>query len=329
VTQEHPFAQYVRILGKGPRLSRPLTRDEAHDAFRMVMAGEIEPEQLGAFLCLLRVKTETPEEVAGLVAAIRETIARPDNAPAVDLDWPSYAGKSRQLPYYLLSALALAGHGVRVFMHGSEDHTAGRVYTSAALAALGVPVSTSLAEAAGRLASTRFAYMTLEHLSPPLHRIMELRHLLGVRSPIHTVARLINPFAAGCTLSSVSHPAYAPVHQQAARLLGQGRMAVFKGEGGEVERRPEKACEVLTLQDGEPDREDWPALSSGARPHEENLDLSRLKGLWSGDEADEAAIAGTVAIALKAMGRAATIDEAEAMALALWRGRDRGRVPGA
>ena len=39
--------------------------------------------------------------------------------------------------------------------------------------------------------------MTLEHLSPPLHAIMELRHLLGVRSPVHTVARLANPFGAG------------------------------------------------------------------------------------------------------------------------------------
>lgn len=332
MTQEHPFAQFVRVLGKGPRLSRPLTFEEARDGFRMVMRGEVEPVQLGAFLCLLRVKTETPEEAAGLAAAIRECVTPPPGAPKVDLDWSSYAGKTRQLPYYILSALLLAGHGIRVFMHGSEHHTAGRAWTSEALAALGIPVSTSTLDAAQRLAADNFAYMTLEHLSPPLHQIMELRHLLGLRSPVHTVARLVNPFRAACALSSVSHPAYAPVHQEAARLLGESRMAVFKGEGGEVERRPEKACEVLSLVDGVPVSEDWPALISGTRVHEDSLDLSRLKALWSGAEEDGIAVAvisGTVAIALRAMGRAASIDEAEGMALAMWHDRGRSRIPGA
>lgn len=332
MTQEHPFAHYVRILGKGPRLSRPLTFEEARDGFRMVMKGEVEPVQLGAFLCLLRVKTETPDEAAGLACAIRETIALPPGAPRVDLDWSSYAGKTRQLPYYLLAALTLAGHGIRVFMHGSEHHTAGRVWTSEALAALGIPVSTGLADASARLERANFAYMTLEHLSPPLHRIMELRHLLGLRSPVHTVARLANPFRAGCALSSISHPAYAPVHQEASRLLGEARMAVFKGEGGEVERRPEKACEVLSLVDGQPLSEDWPALISGTRPHEDSLDLSRLAALWDGTAEDETAaavISGTAAIALRAMGRAASVDEAEGMALTMWRDRARGKLPGA
>lgn len=332
MSQEHPFAQYVRILGKGPRLSRPLTFDEARDGFAMVLRGEVEPVQLGAFLCLLRVKTETPEEAAGLAAAIRATIVPPEDAPKVDLDWSSYAGKTRQLPYYLLAALALAGHGIRVFMHGSEGHTAGRVWTSEALAALGLAQSTSMADAGTRLERGNFAYMTLEHLSPPLHAIMELRHKLGLRSPVHTVARLANPFGAPCALSSVSHPAYAPVHQEASRLLGEKRMAVFKGEGGEVERRPEKTCEVLSLADGQPVAEDWPALVDGARPHEEHLDLGRLKRLWSGAEANEmatAAIAGTMAIALRAMGRAGSVDEAEGMAQVLWRERDKSTVPGA
>ena len=332
MTQEHPFAPYVRILGKGPRLSRPLTFEEARDGFGMVMRGEVEPVQLGAFLCLLRVKTETPEEAAGLAAAIRATITPPGNAPKVDLDWSSYAGKTRQLPYYLLAALALAGHGVTVFMHGSEHHTAGRVWTSEALAALGIPVSISAEEAATRLERDHFAYMTLEHLSPPLHQIMELRHLLGLRSPIHTVARLINPFHAGCAINSVSHPPYALVHQEAARLLGDTRMAVFKGEGGEAERRPEKSCEVLSLVDGQPVTEDWPALISGTRAHEESLDLNRLKALWSGSESCEiasAVISGTISIALRAMGRAASIDEAEGMALAMWRDRTKSKVPGA
>ena len=49
---EHPFAKYVRILGKGKTGSRSLTQDEAHDAMTMVMRNEVEDIQLGAFLML-------------------------------------------------------------------------------------------------------------------------------------------------------------------------------------------------------------------------------------------------------------------------------------
>ncbi len=316
---EHPFAPYVRILGKGPNLSRPLTQDEARDAMSMIIAGEVEPVQLGAFLCLLRVKTETPEEAAGLAQAIRASIPAP--GIAVDVDWASYAGKSRRLPYYLLAALALARSGIRIFMHGAEGHTAGRVYTSEALAALGVPVATSVGQAVEQLERSSFAYMTLEHLSPPLHRIMELKRLLGLRSPIHTVARMVNPFGAAFTINGVTHPPYLPVHQEGSRLLGEKHAAAFKGDGGEVERRPEKPCEVWALVNGEPVREEWPALVAGAREKEEHLDLALLKALWTGEARDDfadAAIAGTMALVLRYSGRAGSQDEAERLGRRLW-----------
>lgn len=327
MTQEHPFAPYVRILGKGPNLSRPLSRDEAQAAMAMILEGAVEPVQLGAFLCLLRVKTETPDEVAGLAAAIRATIPPPPGL-GVDVDWASYAGKSRRLPYYLLAALALAQGGVSVFMHGAEGHTAGRVYTSEALAALGLAPATSLEQAATQLRQRRFAYMTLDHLSPPLAAIMALKPLLGLRSPIHTVARMVNPLGAAFSVNGVTHPPYLAVHQGAALVLGDRATAAFKGDGGEVERRPEKPCEVWAVQDGKPLREDWPALVDGVREREE-MDLARLPALWSGADSDPAAdcaIAGTIALVLRYSGRAASVAEAEERGRALWAGRDRSRL---
>ena len=66
---EHPFAQFIRILGKGKTGTRSLDLGEARQAFGMVLRGEIEAVQLGAFLMLLRVKEEAPEELAGFVQA--------------------------------------------------------------------------------------------------------------------------------------------------------------------------------------------------------------------------------------------------------------------
>ena len=321
---EHPFAPFIRILGKGPRLSRPLTQEESHAAATMILDGQVAAEQIGAFFCLLRVKTETPEELAGFAEAIRQTLA-PTPTPPVDIDWPSYAGKARRAPLFILSALLLAELGLRVAMHGAEGHTAGRLYTEDALAALGLFPAVSLEQAARQLAEARFTYVPMRLFHPRLERLMSLKQLLGLRSPLHSVIRHLNPFDAPASLISVFHPNYRAVHRDAAKLLGQAHLACFKGDGGEVERRVEKPCLVEGLQNGTAMAEEWPALLDHSPP-ESALEPGLLAALWRGEANDpvmEAIIAGTAAIALKLAGRADSIAAAESLALDGWRQRRR------
>jgi anthranilate phosphoribosyltransferase len=322
---EHPFAQYVRILGKGPRLSRPLTQQEAHDAAAMILADAVTPEQLGAFFCLLRVKTETPEELAGFAQAIRDALPDRGAMPPVDLDWSSYAGKARRAPLFILAALLLADQGLTVAMHGAEGHTGGRLFTKDALSALGIAPAASFAQAADDLARHRFAYLPMGLFHPRLDALMQLKWLLGLRSPLHSVIRHLNPFDARHSLISVFHPNYRAVHRDAARLLGQRNLACFKGDGGEIERRVEKTCMVEGLAEGIAFDEEWPALLATS-PAESALDPAYLAALWRGEAEDpvaETIIAGTAAIALKLCGRAATLEEAETRAREAWRLRPR------
>ena len=51
---EHPFAEIIRILGKGKKGSRPLTQNEAYHAMNMILTDQVLPIQLGAFLMLMR-----------------------------------------------------------------------------------------------------------------------------------------------------------------------------------------------------------------------------------------------------------------------------------
>ncbi len=325
---EHPFAQYVRILGKGKNGSRALTREEALISFRMVMQNEVLPEQLGAYLMLLRVKEEEPEELAGFIRAVRETIQRPTDAPKVDLDWSSYAGKRRQLPWFILSTLLLAQNGTKIFMHGASGHTAGRLYTRDVLGELGIAPCTTMAEAAQRIEDTNFAYLDLEFLSPKLHEIIEMRPLLGLRSPVHTIARMLNPFDADYVMQGIFHPGYRPMHQEAALLLGMPHLAVIKGDGGEIERNPDIACLVQSVHDGEMSNEEWPALFKTRHMKDDELNVQRLRGVWEGTEDDEyatAAVIGTTAIALKLLGRTDSISDAERQADNLWQARTRER----
>jgi len=329
MTADHPFAPYVRALGRGPKLSRALDEDEAGDAMAMILAGAVEPIQLGAFLMLLRYRGEAAAELAGFVRAARATIALPDAAPVVDLDWPSYADRHRQLPWFVLAALLLAGYGMRVLMHGIEGHDQGYAPTGPALTRMGVTPSPSLAAAAERLKARNFAYVTLDRFCPRLDALFDLRPLLGLRSPVNTLARELNPFSAANMIQGVFHPDYRQRHQGVAQRLGQPRAAIFKGVGGEVQRNPGKACAVLTLA-GDRD-EVWPALL--AKPHrwrDEALDYGRLVALWRG-EADEpaalAAVTGTAAVALKLMGRAESAETAQSMAETMWGGRRKKSPP--
>ena len=154
---EHPFAKFIQILGKGQRGARDLTQPEAEQAMTMILSGQVEPIQLGAFLMLMRVKEETAEEVAGFARAVRRSIALPAQPPTIDLDWASYAGKRRQLPWYLLSALLLSSHGIRVLMHGIGGGSEGRIYIPQAMQALGLKAAASLEEASALIAKTNFA----------------------------------------------------------------------------------------------------------------------------------------------------------------------------
>ncbi|MCW9040697.1 MAG: glycosyl transferase family protein, partial [Rhodospirillales bacterium] len=234
------------------------------------------------------------------------------------------------MPWFLLSALLLSKNGIRVFMHGTEGHTAGRIYAREALESLGIAPALSMADAAAKIRAHNFAFLPLGNLVPRLQEIMDLKSILGLRSPINTFTRMLNPFKAPYSIQSIFHPNYREIHRDAEKLLDQPHMCVFKGEGGEIERRPGKPVMVESLHEGEYMDEEWPALlSDGAYREDENLSLPRLAAVWRGEEDDayaDAAITGTAAIALRLMGRAQSPQEADSLARSMWEDRDKSSL---
>ncbi len=324
---EHPFAEFIRILGKGKKGSRPLTQEEAYQAMRMILAGEVEEIQLGAFLMLMRVKEETPEELAGFVLAVRETLPGISKNTA-ELDWSAYAGKRRHLPWFMLSSLLLAENDIKVLMHGSASHSGNRLFAQDMLSQFSLAKADSVKVAEQQLQTRNFAYLSLEQLCPTLNRMIHLRSLMGLRSPVHTLVRLINPLHAPYSIQGIFHPGYRPVHQEAALLLQQTHMTVIKGEGGETERNPDMQCLAQSVHNGVLSEEIWPALFPRRHVKPEALEPKQLIQLWRGeinDEFAEASIIGTTAIALKLMTKADSQEIAQHMATEYWHKRDKNR----
>lgn len=326
---EHPFARYIRILGKGKTGTRSLNLDEARQAFGMILGGETEPVQLGAFLMLLRVKEEAPEELAGFVNACRESMHAPPGGLFSDIDWSSYAGKRHQHPWFILSMLLLSAAGHRVFVHGSAGHTVGRLYTEQAMRQLGLPVASSWTEVREQLDSGRLSYLPLECFCLPLQELMQLRPLLGLRSPVNTLARLLNPLHAPVSLQSVFHPAYARLHQDADRLLNQPRALVFKGDSGEVEIKPQSDSRVYLLEDGQSREILLPRAITQRVESVEFPSIEPLRALWRGAASDAYGLAATLAttvVGLIAVSPGLDLDTARQQALLLWENRNGSRL---
>ena len=167
-------------------------------------------------------------------------------------------------------------------------------------------------------------------MSKALRELIDLRSIFGLRSPVHTFARMLNPFGAPHLLQGIFHPNYMKIHQGAAQILKQPHMAVFRGEGGEIERRPNKSVSIESIHNGKLESQTWPPILKEPRQtKDENMDITRLKQIWCGDDNDAyaiAAITGTLAISLKLLGRASTADDAQKKATALWEDRNLNKI---
>ncbi len=320
------FVRFLRIVGRGPRLSRPLTREEARAAMSLILAGRVEPAQLGGFLLVLRTRGETPEEIAGFVDAVRATLPEDPALPVV-LDWPSYADRHRRPPWFVLAALLVARAGVRVLMHGLAGE--GPATTRAALEALGIVPARVPEEAGERLERDGFAYLPVERLAPAFARLFALRPVLGVRTAIHTAARALDPARAPFQVQGVFHPPYVALQVAVQRLLGRRAAVTLKGMGGEFQCNPDKPVRVVVLDGGEPAERVWPAVPYAGPRHpwrDEPPELAPLVALWRGEATlpgPEAAVIATAALALHAAGRADGPETAERLARELWADRPR------
>lgn len=319
------LAPFIRAMGRGPSRGRNLTREESAEAMRLILSGAAAPEGVGALLMLMRYRGETAAEIAGFVDSIRPTVTAWAGLGGA-LDWPSYAaGRSRGLPWFLLSARLVGRAGIPVFLHGWNSHQGAVADVRQALPGVGISVSHAPEEARRRLQEQGVTYVPLEAMSTGLLELLKLREILGLRSAINTTLRVLNPSRAAISVQGVFHPPYRTLQQDVGSLLEQPSLAVLKGGGGEFERHPGKPIEVLGSRRGVPfDVSAAPLVEVTRRLADEEPKEEHLPALWAGDHRDpfaEAIVTGTAAIALFAAERAKTLEQADALALQLWNER--------
>ena len=203
------MAAYLRVVARGKDGARSLDAAQAEGLMRQVFEGRVSDVQLGAFAIAMRIKGESPAELAGFVAAAQAHIA-PATAAAVQRSakpvvWlPSYNG-ARKLPNLtpLLAGL-LAQQGFAVIVHGRAEDAA-RVTSHAVFAALGWPIASAAAAIDAAWAAQQPVFVASDALCPPLARLLDVRQQTGLRNPGHTVAKLLALATQRPSLRIVNH----------------------------------------------------------------------------------------------------------------------------
>lgn len=254
---------YLQAIGRGQRSGRHLTQAEACHAMTLLLEKQITPEQRGAFLMLLRVREESAEEIAGFTQACRATQA--SASINVDLDIGAYAGKRRQLPWFLLAVACLVEKGLRVGMHGTQEPESTRLYIQSVLSQMNslfvsstLPNSSqdsiwqadSMLDMPSKLSQYGFVYADLALLHPALNELIQLREVLGLRSCANTLARILNPFNAAFSMQGVHHKHVDDKHIAVAALLNEKNVLCVRGEGGEPEVDPAKESILKLCRSG-------------------------------------------------------------------------------
>ena len=240
------ISQYIKEIGRGKDGARPLTREQATDLLGQVLDGTVSDLEIGGFCIAMRVKGETPEEMAGFMDALHQRLNLLPASTTATVVLPSYNG-ARKLPVLTpLLALLLAREGVSVLVHGTPTETK-RVFSSEVLAALGVPALAAIK----RIAPGEVAFAPTELLSPALKRLLDVRRLLGLRNPAHSLVKLINPVEGkSLVVSSYTHPEYA-ISMAATFERVKANAMLLRGTEGEGVADPRRSPQMQGFINGQ------------------------------------------------------------------------------
>jgi anthranilate phosphoribosyltransferase len=250
-----PCARFIKEIGRGPNGARALSSDDTHALYTAMLDGRVSDLELGAVLLAYRVKGETGDELAAMLAAAQTSFepvrVRHDAFQAVSI--PSYNGARKQPNLVPLLALLLAREGVPVLVHGVTEDP-GRVTSAEIFAHLGIPSAQTHADIEDALAERRLAFAPIATLAPKLARLLALRRRMGVRNSTHTLVKILQPFTPhGLRLVNYTHPPYRESLTQLFKAhpdAAVGGALLARGTEGEAVADTRRQVQVDWLHDG-------------------------------------------------------------------------------
>ncbi len=176
----------------GAAADRPLTREEAEQAFEILFEGEATPSQIGGLLMALRTRGETVEEYAAAAAVMRAKCHKV-RAPEGAMDIVGTGGDGRgTLNISTATAFVVTGAGVPVAKHGNRNLSS-KSGAADALTQMGINVMIHAEAVEKALETCGICFMMAPMHHPAIAHVMPTRTELGTRTIFNILGPLTNP----------------------------------------------------------------------------------------------------------------------------------------
>lgn len=212
---------------------REIFHDEMLHIMRLIMAGEMSPVWLAAFIAALRVKKETIGEITAAAQVMREFSTRvqvPDRTHLVDIVGTGGDG-SHTFNISTCSMFVVAAAGGRVSKHGGRS-VSSKSGSADVLESLGVNINLAPERIAQCIADVGIGFMFAPNHHPAMKNVAPVRKELGVRTMFNILGPLTNPASAPNILMGVFHPDLVGIQVRALERLGAEHALVVYGRDG-------------------------------------------------------------------------------------------------
>jgi anthranilate phosphoribosyltransferase len=242
-----PLQAALKLLASGESLSG----EQSAAAFDAVMAGDGTASQLGALLMGLRVKGETPDELAGAARALRNAmtgLSTPRPSELVDTCGTG-GGATTTFNISTAAAILAAGAGVRVAKHGNRSFTT-KSGSADVLEALGVAIDVPVDHMEAVLDSAGIVFMFAPTMHPAMRYVGPTRREMAIETVMNLVGPLANPAGAGRQVIGVASMKRIELIAGALERLGTTHSLVVHGEPGMDEISPLGLTTVIEVRGG-------------------------------------------------------------------------------
>ena len=227
-----------------------LTADMASAGFSALMDGTMTPSQAGSFLMGLRMKGESPLEMAHATRAALARAVRVDGIEGSYIEVVGTGGDGRSsFNCSTGTALTLAGMGYQVVKHGNRA-VSSKCGSADALEGLGVNLDVNPAEVGKVLHDQNFVFLFAQRFHPCSRNIAPIRNELDIRTLFNLLGPLINPSRPTHILLGVARPNLVKLMAETLAQSSVHRAAVVCGAGGYDEITPIGPNEMIILDEG-------------------------------------------------------------------------------
>jgi anthranilate phosphoribosyltransferase len=229
---------------------RNLSEAECAEVVDGILAGELEPAQIGAFLGALAVKGVCGAELAGAARAMRRHAIRVQAVGQTVMDTCGTGGDgAHTFNISTTTAFVLAGCDVAVAKHGNRAASS-QCGSADVLEALGMNLNAPPEFMEQALNEIGVAFLFAQRFHGAMRHAAPVRKALGVRTLFNLLGPLANPAGANRQLLGVYAPELTEMVAEALRLLGTQRAFVVHGHDGLDEISICAPTRVTELKDG-------------------------------------------------------------------------------